>query len=173
MKKITLLLLLTFLYSSLSYGQYLSEGFESGTSLPDNWVLTQTNTTETWEISTTSANSGTNSATVAYNLSTQDETLTTPSIDLTSASNPRIKFWWNMSYYWSIDPFNNYDFTVSIDDGTNVTELFTEADAGTFTNYTWYEQIIDLSAYVGLNDVKILFLQMILNQQKYFQKIIS
>ena len=27
----------------------------------------------------------------------------------------------------------------------------------TFTNYTWYEQIIDLSAYVGLNDVKILF----------------
>jgi len=157
MKKITLILLLTFLYSSLSYGQYLSEGFESGTSLPDNWVLTQTNTTETWEISTTSANSGTNSATVAYNLSTQDETLTTPSIDLTSASNPRIKFWWNMSYYWSIDPFNNYDFTVSIDDGTNVTELFTEADAGTFTNYTWYEQIIDLSAYVGLNDVKILF----------------
>jgi hypothetical protein len=93
MKKITLILLLTFLYSSLSYGQYLSEGFESGTSLPDNWVLTQTNTTETWEISTTSANSGTNSATVAYNLSTQDETLTTPSIDLTSASNPRIKFW--------------------------------------------------------------------------------
>ena len=83
MKKITLLLLLTFLYSSLSYGQYLSEGFESGTSLPDNWVLTQTNTTETWEISTTTANSGANSATVSYDYS-QDETLTSPSIDLSS-----------------------------------------------------------------------------------------
>ena len=63
MKKITLIII-TFLYSYLSYGQYLSEGFESGTSLPASWVLTQTNTTETWEISTTVANNGTNSATV-------------------------------------------------------------------------------------------------------------
>ena len=155
MRKITLLL--TFLYSSFSFGQYLSEGFESGTSLPASWILTQTNTTETWEISTTIANNGTNSATVAYDLSTQDETLISPSIDLTSATNPRIKFWWNMSYYWSIDPYNYYDFTVSIDDGTNVTELFKEADVGIFTNFTWYEQTIDLSDYVGLNDVKILF----------------
>ncbi len=155
MKKITLLL--TFLYSSFSFGQYLSEGFESGTSLPASWILTQTNTTETWGISTTLANNGTNSATVAYDLSTQDETLISPSIDLTSATNPRIKFWWNMSYYWSIDPYNSYDFTVSIDDGTNVTELFKEADVGVFTNFTWYEQTIDLSNYVGLNNVKILF----------------
>jgi hypothetical protein len=155
MRKITLLL--TFLYSSFSFGQYLSEGFESGTSLPASWILTQTNTTETWEISTTIANNGTNSATVAYDLSTQDETLISPSIDLTSATNPRIKFWWNMSYYWSIDPYNSYDFTVSIDDGTNVTELFKEADVGVFTNFTWYEQTIDLSNYVGLNNVKILF----------------
>lgn len=158
MKKITLLLF-SILYSSLSYGQYLSEGFESGTSLPDNWVLTQTNTTETWEISnstTGSANNGTNVATVSYNYN-QDETLTSPSIDLSSSTNPRLIFSWNMSYYWSVDPFNNYDFTVSLDDGTNVTELFTEADAGTFINYTWYEQTIDLSAYVGQSDVKILF----------------
>ena len=155
MKKITLLLF-SILYSSLSYGQYLSEGFESGASLPDNWVLTQTNTTETWEISTTTANNGTNSATVSYNYS-QDETLTSPSIDLSSSTNPRLIFSWNMSYYWSVDPYNNYDFTVSLDDGTNVTELFTEADAGTFSNYTWYEQTIDLSAYVGQSDVKILF----------------
>ena len=155
MKKITLLLL-TFLYSSLSYGQYLSEGFESSTSLPDNWVLTQTNTSKTWEISTTTANNGTNGATVSYDYS-QDETLTSPSIDLSSATNPRLVFYWSMSYYWSVDPYNNYDFIVSIDDGTNVTQLFTEADAGTFTTYQWYEQTIDLSAYVGLSDVKILF----------------
>ena len=155
MKKITLLLF-SFLYSSLSYGQYLSEGFESGTSLPDNWVLTQTNTTETWEISTTTANNGTNSATVSYDYS-QDETLTSPSIDLSSSTNPRFIFSWNMSYFWSVDPNNNYDFTVSLDDGTNVTELFKEADVGEFDNFTWYEQTIDLSAYVGQSDVKILF----------------
>ena len=122
MKKITLLLL-TFLYSSLSYGQYLSEGFESSTSLPDNWVLTQTNTSKTWEISTTTANNGTNGATVSYGYS-QDETLTSPSIDLSSATNPRLVFYWNMSYYWSIDPYNNYDFIVSIDDGNECYTTF-------------------------------------------------
>ena len=155
MKKITLLLI-AFLYSYLSYGQYLSEGFESGTSLPASWVLTQTNTTETWEISTTVANNGTNSATVAYDFS-QDETLTSPSIDLSSSTNPRFIFSWSMSYYWSVDPNNNYDFTVSLDDGTNITELFKEADVGEFDNFTWYEQTIDLSAYVGQSDVKLLF----------------
>ena len=155
MKKITLIII-TFLYSYLSYGQYLSEGFESGTSLPASWVLTQTNTTETWEISTTVANNGTNSATVAYDYS-QDETLTSPSIDLSSSTNPRFIFSWSMSYYWSVDPNNNYDFTVSLDDGTNITELFKEADVGEFDNFTWYEQTIDLSAYVGQSDVKLLF----------------
>ena len=155
MKKITLLII-AFLYSYLSYGQYLSEGFESGTSLPASWVLTQTNTTETWEISTTVANNGTNSATVAYDYS-QDETLTSPSIDLSSSTNPRFIFSWSMSYYWSVDPNNNYDFTVSLDDGTNITELFKEADVGEFDNFTWYEQTIDLSAYVGQSDVKLLF----------------
>jgi len=155
MKKITLIII-TFLYSYLSYGQYLSEGFESGTSLPASWVLTQTNTTETWEISTTVANNGTNSATVAYDFS-QDETLTSPSIDLSSSTNPRFIFSWSMSYYWSVDPNNNYDFTVSLDDGTNITELFKEADVGEFDNFTWYEQTIDLSAYVGQSDVKLLF----------------
>ena len=155
MKKQLLLYLLTFLLSPFVFGQYLSEGFESTNSLPSDWVLTQTNTSETWEIGTTS-NSGSQGATVAYDFN-QNETLTSPSIDLSSATNPRLIFYWNMSYYWSVAPYDNYDLIVSIDDGTNVTQLFTEADAGTFTNYTWYEQTIDLSAYVGLSDVKILF----------------
>lgn len=155
MKKQLLFYLLTFLLSPFVFGQYLSEGFESSNSLPSDWVLTQTNTSETWEIGTT-ANSGSYGATVAYNYN-QNETLTSPSIDLSSATNPRLIFYWNMSYYWSVDPYDNYDLIVSIDDGTNVTQLFTEADAGTFTNYTWYEQTIDLSAYVGSSDVKILF----------------
>jgi hypothetical protein len=157
MKKITLLFLMTFLYSSFTFGQYLSEGFESGTAFPDDWVLTQTNTAETWEITALSANTGSNSATVSYSLDAQDETLTSPSINLSSATNPRLMFSWNMSYYWSVDPNNNYDFIVSVDDGTNTTQVFSEADAGVFTNYIWYEKTIDLSAYAGQNDVKIIF----------------
>jgi hypothetical protein len=159
MKKITLLLLLlmTFLYSSFTFGQYLSEGFESGTAFPDDWVLTQTNITESWEITTEAANSGSNSATVSYSLDAQDETLTSPSINLSSATNPRLMFSWNMSYYWSVDPNNNYDFIVSVDDGTNTTQVFSEADAGVFTNFVWDEKTIDLSAYAGQSDVKIIF----------------
>ncbi|MFT7330952.1 MAG: hypothetical protein ACI848_001024 [Roseivirga sp.] len=157
MKKITLFFLMTFLYSSFTFGQYLSEGFESGTAFPDDWVLTQTNTTETWEITSLTANTGSNSATVSYSLDAQDETLTSPSINLSSATNPRLMFSWNMSYYWSVDPNNNYDFIVSVDDGTNTTQVFSEADAGVFTNYIWYEKTIDLSAYAGQSDVKIIF----------------
>jgi hypothetical protein len=157
MKKITLFFLMTFLYSSFTFGQYLSEGFESGTAFPDDWVLTQTNTTETWEITSLTANTGSNSATVSYSLDAQDETLTSPSINLSSATNPRLMFSWNMSYYWSVDPNNNYDFIVSVDDGTNITQVFSEADAGVFTNYIWYEKTIDLSAYAGQSDVKIIF----------------
>ena len=157
MKKITLLFLIVFLHSSLSFGQYLFEGFESGSELPDDWVLIQTNATETWEISTNAANTGSNSATVAYNVNTQDETLTSSSIDLSSATNPRLIFSWNMSYYWSVDPYDNYDFIVSVDDGTDITQVFTEADVGVFDNFTWYEKTIDLTVYGGKSDVKIIF----------------
>ena len=157
MKKISLLLI--FLYSSFSFGQYLSEGFESGTFPPDNWVLIQNNTNETWEISSDAgeANNGINSANVTQDRDNQNETLTSHSIDLSSATNPRIKFWWNMSYSESIDPNDNYDFTVSIDNGTSEIELFNESDAGVFTDFTWYEQTLDLSDYIGLPNVKILF----------------
>ena len=157
MKKITLLFLIVFLHSSFSFGQYLLEGFESVTELPDDWVLTQTNATETWGISTNLPNTGSNSATVVYNVANQDETLTSPSIDFSSAIKPRLIFSWNMSYYWSVYPNDNYDFIVSVDDGTNITQIFTEADKGVFDNFTWYEKTIDLSAYVGKSDVKIIF----------------
>lgn len=166
MKKITLLFFLcTLCISTLSYGQYLSEGFEGGTTIPAGWVLTQVNANDTWTITANAAaaNSGTNYALVEYDaaLGNQDETLTTPVIDLTSATNPRLVFWWNMSYFWGVDPNNNYDFTVSVDDGTTVTQVFIETDETDFDstadNFVWFQRTIDLSAYIGQNDIKILF----------------
>jgi len=166
MKKITFLtLLFTLLFSSIGYSQYLTEGFESGTAFPAGWVITQVNANETWKVSTvaTSAHSGSNYGIVEYDaaLDAQDETLTSPSFDLTSATNPRLIFWWNASYHWSVSPNDNYTFTVSIDDGTTVTQVFTETDEADFDstadNFVWFESTIDLSSYVGKNDVKILF----------------
>jgi hypothetical protein len=156
MKKITLLLLL-FCVTGLSYGQYLTEDFEGGASIPAGWTLNQTNTNETWYIGTNAAqaNTGSNYAIVEYDaaLGNQDESLTTPTIDLTSATNPRLVFWWNASYFWAVDPNDNYDFTVSIDDGSTVTQVFTETDETEFDstddNFVWFQRTVDLSAYVG------------------------
>lgn len=141
MKKITLLVLLLCL-STLTYGQYLDEGIEGGNTIPAGWVLTQTNVNDTWNIGTTTAqaHTGNNYAIVEYDaaLGNQDESLTTPSIDLTSATDPRLVFWWNASYFWAVTE-DNYDFTVSIDDGTNVTQVFTETDETEFdsTDDNW------------------------------------
>jgi len=156
MKKITLLFLLLCM-TGISYGQYLTEGFEGGASIPAGWTLGQTNTNETWYIGTNAgqANTGSNYAIVEYDvaLGNQDESLTTPSIDLTSATNPRLVFWWNASYFWSVSPNDNYDFTVSVDNGTTVTQVFTETDETEFDssddNFVWFQRTIDLSAYVG------------------------
>jgi len=165
MKKTTLLFLLFFCITGLSYGQYLTEGFEGGTAIPANWTLNQVNANETWYIANNAAaaNSGDNYAIVEYDaaLGNQDESLTTPSIDLTSATNPRLIFYWNASYFWSVDPNNNYDFTVSVDDGTSVTQVFTETDEAGFNstaaNFVWFQRTVDLSAWIGENDVKIIF----------------
>lgn len=157
MKKNYFILFITFLFSSFCFGQYLTEGFEGGTSIPAGWTLGQTNANETWYIGTNQAqaNTGSNYAIVEYDaaLGNQNEDLTTPSIDLTSATNPRLIFYWNMSYYWGVDPFDNYDFTVSVDNGSTITQVFTETDEVDFDssgdNFVWFQRTIDLSSYVG------------------------
>lgn len=165
MKKITLLFFFFLLCALATHAQYLNEGFEGGSSLPAGWTLSQVNANETWYIGTNAAqaHTGSNYAIVEYDaaLGAQNETLTSPSFDLTSATNPRLIFWWNMSYFWSVSPNNNYDFTVSIDDGTTVNQVFTETDETDFDstddNFVWFSRTVDLSAYIGKSNVKVLF----------------
>lgn len=165
MKKITFLSLIFLNGVLLSFGQYLEEGFESSASIPAGWNVNQVNADETWNINSSPAlaHSGDNYAVVVYdpNLNTQDESLVSPSIDLSSATNPRLIFWWNTSYYWSVSPYDNYDFTVSIDDGTNVTEVFTENDETDFDDdadsFIWFRRTVDLSSWIGQTNVKIIF----------------
>ena len=162
MKKITLLFL-TFLCFSFweTNAQLSEESFESG--IPATWTVNQVNTVETWKISTTEPHSGSNKMIVEYDPTpgNQDENLVTPVIDLTSSTNPRLVFWWNMSYHWGVAPNDNYDFTVSIDNGTTVTQLFTETDEANFDstddNWVWFKTEINLAAYVGQSNITIIF----------------
>ncbi len=162
MKKTTLILLALFAWVWQTNAQYFSEGFEGGTFPPTGWTLTQTNANQTWISYTDDAQEGTTSASCEYDssLGAQDELLLSPVIDLTSASGQiNLSFWFNMSYYWSVDPNDNYDLKVqaTTDGGATFTDLWSEADYGTFTNWTWTNAMIDLSAYAGTNNLQIGF----------------
>lgn len=152
MKKITFIIIL--FIGALSYGQYLTEGFEGGAFPPAGWTLNSTNTNYSFELSTT-ANTGTGSAEVQYDpaLIAQDETLISPALDFTSATAPELSLFVNLSYFWAVDPNNNYDITISARQGANTTALWTENDLGVFTSFTWIEVTLDLTAYAGLNNV--------------------
>lgn len=77
--------------------------------------------------------------------------------DLLVTETTTLSFWWNTSYYWHVDPNPNGDMHVKIstNGGADWTSLWTEEDAGVFTNWQWYETVLDLSSYTGV--VKIAF----------------
>lgn len=61
-----------------------------------------------------------------------------------------VTFDWYSSYYWSVSPYPNAELTIEVStDGTNWTELWNWQNIGTWTNFTWYNTTVDLSAYVG------------------------
>lgn len=145
----------------------LSEGFEGGVIPPSGWTLQQTNPTYTWEIDDYDPHSGTYCASCFYDpaLVPQDEWLITPSMDFTPHAGDGIflSFWWLMSYYWGVDPYDNYDLNVkiSIDGGTSWTLLWNEDTVGVFDNWMWYDTTfgthIDLTSYSTESNVLIGF----------------
>jgi len=116
------------------------------------WIVVQSNVNETW------SHDGTGAYQCSYDeaLGAQDELLESPEFDLSGYSTDNIaaKFTWSGSYYWSVDPENNYDlfFKVSTD-GTNWTSLWDETVPGVFENWTEYLAIVDVSAYAGESSV--------------------
>ncbi len=154
MKKITLLFM-ALIVSNVALAQYFTEDFEGGVFPPAGWTLNQVNTNETWEATPDLGVGGTAGATIAYDalLGNQDESLVTPMIDLTGATNPRVIFNINMSYFWSVNPNDNYDITVSVIEGLNTTQIWTETDNAEFDsnddNFVYFEIELDLSAYAG------------------------
>lgn len=138
---------------------YLAEDFETSVP-PPGWGLTSTHTdTMTWYQNDYNPYSGSYYADCKYDpdLIPQDEWLYTPVMDFESATaDLKVTFYWMMSYYWGVDPFDNYNLElwISTDAGASYpTKLWDEHAFGIFTSWTWYETQISLAAYVGEKDV--------------------
>lgn len=135
------------------------EGFEGGVVPPTGWTAV-VNNPFTWEIDNYAPYEGTYNATCLYDetyAGTQDEWLVSPTIDL-SGGTYALDMWWNGSYYWSVDPYDNCELEVwiSIDDGaTWLVQLWGEDEFGEFVNWEWNNSIIDLSPFAGESTVKI------------------
>ncbi len=144
----------------------LTEGFEGGTMPPAGWTHIQYNPVETWETLTVDPHSGIYHADCQYDSTytdVQDEWLISPSMDFTGYDEVYLSFWWFMSYYWGVSPYDNYDTNVyvSTDSGGNWTLVWNEDSIGTFYSWTYYDATfgthVDLSAYNTYTDVIIGF----------------
>ena len=142
---------------------YLTEGFE-GTVPPAGWTAV-VNNVQTWKVDTYAPHSGLQNATCLYDDSysgTQNEWIISPVLNFTgsSASDLKVSFWFNMSYYWGVSPYNNYNLEVwiSTDGGSTFsTKLWDEDSFGTFSDWTWYEVTLSLSGYATDSNVKLGF----------------
>ncbi len=139
---------------------FLSEEFATAVP-PAGWTETIQNAAFNWKYQTLTSFSGGSCADVEYDpaLTPQNEWLVTPAMNFTGATaNLKVQFYWMMSYYWGVSPFDNYDLElyISTDGGaTFPTKLWDESGEGVFTNYTWAQKTVDLSGYVGQTNVKL------------------
>ena len=80
---------------------------------------------------------------------TIDTWLISPAVVLEAGSG--VTFSWYSSYYWSVDPNPNAELMVKVstDGGNTWEEVWNWQNIGIWTNFTWYESTVDLSAYAG------------------------
>lgn len=156
MKKITLLLFFMIAVTN-GYSQ-LSEDFE-GTWPPTGWTIETTNPNFTWQEEAGFPINGNASATVLYDpdLVPQDESLISPLFTVPTGS--ALSFVFQMSYFWAVDPNENYDFIVSIstDSGATWTPIWDESALGVFMSFDNIAVSIPLTAYEGQTNVKVKF----------------
>ncbi|MBR9847388.1 MAG: T9SS type A sorting domain-containing protein [Algicola sp.] len=107
MKKITLLMIFTLVWSFSSYAQspYVDEDFESGTFPPAGWIdeaganhVVDGTASNNWGSTTTRSNSPTTSAFFDdFNIQ-NDKWLISPAFDLSGAVNPELVYWDNVNF---------------------------------------------------------------------------
>ncbi len=122
------------------------EGFETSVP-PAGWTVTVTNADYTWIQTTASYFEGAAAAEVQYDpdlTPVQDEWMY---FDHTIAPGEnQLNFAAMASYYWAVDPYQNYNLLVTVN-GDVVWDF--RSDYATTTSYEWAIYDIDLSAYEG------------------------
>ena len=150
-------------------GTLLFEGFESGIMPPAGWDTVMVSGGTHWDTSTQVGyiHSGSFGALHPWGF-TLDNWIRRPTLDFSGNDSLLLKFWWNSSYYWHVDPYDNGDLfvEVSTDGGTNWDTLWTFGDSAMvvnsggvwpWTNWTWYQATLNLSDYGGESNVIIAF----------------
>ncbi|MCX6231983.1 MAG: T9SS type A sorting domain-containing protein [Bacteroidetes bacterium] len=140
----------------------LNESFENSVFPPSGWNI-QNNISDTmlqWRLSS-NAHYGNKSAIIDSGQSNlfRNECLITPGINLTSLTNPCLKFWFKTSCFWAVSPNNTFDFRVkiSIDGGTNWQVIWKEDSLGIFDDWLYSQVFINLNNYASDTNVKIAF----------------
>lgn len=143
----------------------LSEDFEEGLIPPTGWRHIVNNSNCSWEIGIHNCHDGIYSAQCLNDVqnNSQDEWIITPILDFRDHSEIYLSFWWFLSYYWAVSPYDFYDLNVkiSIDGGFNWTLIWREDNLSPFENWNWYNtsfgKPIDLSHYNDKNNISIGF----------------
>jgi len=131
--------------------QYLWEDFESTTFPPTGWDTLNYNPGYGWFLGTYSGG-GTQAALVTWDqdppATLQDEWLITPELDVSTATSElRVEFYMLQGYDYPHD-FKVY---VTVDDGTNWTEVFDSYGTG-YPQHEWYFVSVPLLDWVGNAD---------------------
>jgi len=141
-------------YASMSFREY-TEGFE-GVFPPVGWVLTSTNPDPlyTWT-QYTPAGEGTYCANCVYDPALVPQLETLSFTHTLVAGELHLSFLAMASYYWAVDPYQNYDIYVTVD-GVTVWSFFAD-NMG--TSFTWDAYDIDLAdyGYVGGETIEVGF----------------
>ncbi len=137
------------------------EGFEGATFPPTGWTKSGVDPTPSYQWKqATESYSGSHCAAVNWdeNVVSQDEWLISPSINLKLYNAPLLSFWWSMSYYWGVTD-NDYKVKVKLSANGGVTWklVWTDDSVGVFSDFVYYKQFINLSAYDTCSNFKVAF----------------
>ncbi len=153
---------------SANFGEYaglFKQDFETGENPPSGWTIVNGQSSPGdlpahWGTSSSYNNTpgGTYSGACPWGKKL-DERLNSPSVDLSGVEKPQLSFWWSSSYYWHVSPNDNGDLfvEVSTDNGATWEKIWTFGNIGEWSNFVWYNTKLDLSKYVGNDNVKISF----------------
>ncbi len=157
--------------SEPNYNMYLKdamifwESFEGVEFPPTDWSQIINDSSYTWEKASSFPLDGQYFVHVLYDESDtskwQNEWLITKSINLFGYQTAVLNFYFQMSKYWGIKPYNNYDlYVIAAADGINFTDtIWTEmtTDTSTWDSWEWVNAQVDLSDYIGSNNLKLAF----------------